>query len=193
MNNVYVSGESIYLRPLARADAPTVIRYLNDPAVRRTLASYRPMSLEREHAFFDRLERGETDVVFAICRAADDAMIGMTGLHQLDAKNHRALFGITVGEVDEWGKGYGSEATRLMVEIGFDTFNLHRIALEVQEDNLRGIRAYEKAGFVREGLQREALWSEGRWKNLVGMAVLRSEWAARRAGGGAQTPGLGSA
>src|SRR5205814_646415 len=75
-----------------------------------------------------------------------DRLIGGTGFHHIDFRNRHVGFGITIGEKEEWGKGYGTEATRLMVQHAFETLNLNRVWLHVYEYNQRGIRAYERAG-----------------------------------------------
>ena len=91
----------------------------------------------------------------------------------------QAEFGIFLGGPDEWGKGYGQEATRLVVGWGFEALALNRIWLHVHADNERGIHAYEKVGFRTEGLLRQPAWREGRFVDVVSMAVLREEWSAR--------------
>ena len=107
-----------------------------------------------------------------------DKLVGATGLHRMDFKNRHASFGISIGDKTEWCKGYGSEATFLMVKYGFETLNLNRVWLYVFEYNQRGIRTYEKAGFKREGLLRQDRYHEGRYENTILMAILREEWDA---------------
>ncbi len=88
----------------------------------------------------------------------------------------RASFGILIGDKAAWGKGYGSEATRLMLRHAFETLNLNRVWLHVYEYNQRGIRAYEKVGFRREGVLRQDTFRDGRYWDTIAMAVLREEW-----------------
>src|SRR5206468_7752591 len=81
-----------------------------------------------------------------------------------------------------WGKGYGTEATRLMVQYAFDTLNLNRVWLHVLEYNERGIRCYEKVGFKKEGLLRQEHFRDGRYWDTHLVAILRDEWLAHRRG-----------
>ena len=53
--------------------------------------------------------------------------IGNIGLHAISPKDHNDLFGIVIGEKDYWSKGYGTEATRLVLDYGFRQLNLHRV------------------------------------------------------------------
>ena len=73
-----------------------------------------------------------------------------------------------------------TEATRLITGYAFETLNLNRVALRVYEDNERGVKAYEKVGFKREGVLRQDIYREGRYWNTFLMSILREEWTARK-------------
>jgi RimJ/RimL family protein N-acetyltransferase len=81
-----------------------------------------------------------------------------------------------IGEKQFWDQGYGTDATLAPLKHGFETLNLHRIWLQVYSKNKRGIRAYEKAGFVHEGIYRQAHYQHGRYYDVHLMSVLRNEW-----------------
>ena len=176
MKTPYLVGERVYLRPLNRDDASVLQRQINNPEVVRTLMVWRPMSLEAETAFIERIAQSETDVVLAIALREDDRMIGDAGLHQIDWRSRVAEFGIQIGDSVDWGKGYGTEVTRLVVRYGFESLNLNRIWLRVYDHHPGGIRAYEKAGFRREGVMRQGVWREGAFHDVIVMAILASEW-----------------
>ena len=179
VKNPFLIGTKIYLRPLEREDAPLFIPWVNDAEVTRTLeALYRPINLQTEVEFIERLYKSEHDVVFGIAVRETDALIGVTGLHQMDFKNRRVVFGIFIGEKSAWGKGYGTEATALITGYAFATLNMNRVGLEVYEDNERGIKAYERVGFKREGILRQMMYREGRYWNVIIMSILREEWEA---------------
>ena len=108
--------------------------------------------------------------------------IGTCAFSQLDGDNGSALYHITIGEADAWGRGMGTEATQLMVDHAFGTLGLHRIALYVFEFNVRAIRAYQRCGFVVEGRSRESIWRDGRWWDEIAMSILESDWRIRRDG-----------
>src|SRR5690606_35727569 len=75
----------------------------------------------------------------------------------IDARRGTAEYGIVIGEKDAWGKGYGTEATRLMLAYGFDVLGLQNIMLRVYANNPAGVRAYERAGFRKVGVLRNAM------------------------------------
>jgi RimJ/RimL family protein N-acetyltransferase len=173
-----IDGEKLALRPLVVADAARLTEILNDPAVRQNLRLERPVSLAAEQEFIAALARATDQVVVGITARAGGRLLGVTGLHHLADPARQAEFGIFLGGSEEWGKGYGQEATRLIVGYGFDALLLNRVWLHVHADNARGIHAYEKVGFRREGLLREATYRDGRFVDVVAMAVLRAEWRA---------------
>ncbi len=180
MRNPFLVGEKIYLRPLERDDAPTLLPWVNDPDVIANLIMYTPKNLQTELEFIERASKSDTEIILGIALKANDKLIGTTGLHRLDWKNRNCMFGILIGDKTEWGKGYGTETTRLMVHYAFETLGMHRVWLYVYEYNQRGIRAYEKAGFVREGILRQARYHNGRFYDVLVMGLLRSEWEAHR-------------
>jgi RimJ/RimL family protein N-acetyltransferase len=116
------------------------------------------------------------DVHLGIALRESDRLVGATGLHHTDLRNRHAAFGIVIGEKDFWGKGLGSEATRLVVGYAFGTLNLNRVWLEVYEYNPRAARVYEKAGFRVEGRLRQDTFRDSRYWDTLVMGILRDEW-----------------
>src|SRR5262249_36177437 len=161
MKNPFRIGTKIYLRPLERDDAPQLQVWINDPEITRTLAFYKPVNRAFEEEFIAKVSQSDTDIVVGIAIKQTDVLIGATGLHQIDYKNRHANFGINIGAKNEWGNGYGTEATYLMVQFAFDTLNLNRVRLLVYESNERGRRAYEKVGFKQEGILRQDRFHDG--------------------------------
>jgi RimJ/RimL family protein N-acetyltransferase len=181
MNTPFLSGPNTYLRPVDKADAPTLVSWFNDPELTRFLLWYRPMNLSQEEAFLDKIHASETDLILGIVTREGDRLIGCLGLHQVDIRNRHAVFGISVGDKTYWGKGHGTEAARLIIDHAFLTLNLNRVWLEVFEYNQRAMRCYEKLGFRHEGRLRQHVYRDGRyWDSLV-MGILRSDWEAGRA------------
>jgi RimJ/RimL family protein N-acetyltransferase len=108
----------------------------------------------------------------------DGRNIGGIALHRIDWRDRRATLAIGIFDRRFWSNGYGSEAIRLLLGYAFDTLRLHRVGLRVLEYNARAIRAYEKCGFVQEGVERESALVDGRWYNDVMMGILDSEYRA---------------
>ena len=123
-------------------------------------------------------ERG-AQFVFSIRTLQDDLLIGDVGLDGIRWNHGDAFVGIGIGNREYWGKGYGTEAMRLILRYAFRELNLQRVSLNVFDYNPRAIRSYEKLGFIHEGRQRGALRRDGRRYDLVYMGILREEWLAQ--------------
>ncbi len=176
MQNPFLIGPAIYLRPLEKDDAPVVAPWFNDAEVLRFMGTIRPTSVAAEEAFIAGLNVNPMEPTFGIVVRETDRLIGVTGLSRTDVRHRHAMFGIGIGDKSAWGKGYGTEATRLVVGCAFETLNLNRVWLLVYEYNTRGARAYEKAGFRVEGRLRQDCFREGRYWDTIYMAILREEW-----------------
>ena len=172
-----IGGKLVNLRAREMSDRDRMARWVNDREVTRYLGARYPWSLEAEEAFL----RNSTskpmafgDVSFAI-ETKDGEHIGSAGLHRASPENRDAELGIMIGEKAYWSKGYGSDAVAAVVRFAFEEMNLHRVELHVYDFNLRGQAAYRKCGFIEEGRMRDAHFAEGRFHDVVVMAVLRDE------------------
>jgi RimJ/RimL family protein N-acetyltransferase len=176
----FLIGDKVYLRPLERTDGPLFVQWLNHPDIQRTTMRARPLNLQDEEEYVDRVRVSPSDVSLLIVAKVDDRPVGGLALHHIDWRSRHAAFGIIIGSAADWNKGYGSEATRLIVDHAFATLNLNRVWLHVLEYNEPGIHVYEKIGFQKEGLLRQEYYREGRYWNTWLMAILRQDWEARR-------------
>ncbi len=179
MQNPFLVGDKVYLRPLEVADAPAIVPWFNDPDVMRFLLRHQPMSLHAEEEFLRRMPAHEGDVVLGIVVKEVDRLIGTVGLHP-EFRCRSARFGIVLGDKACWDKGYGTTVTRLMVGYAFDTLNMNRVWLHVYEYNPRGVRVYEKVGFRTEGRLRQETYRDGRYWDVIAMGLLREEWDGKR-------------
>jgi [ribosomal protein S5]-alanine N-acetyltransferase len=180
MQNPFLIGETIYLRPLEQEDAPLFVRWLNHPDIQSTTLRARPLNLQDEEEFIDRMRQSNEDVALVIVAKEGDIPLGGTALIKTDWRCRSTEFGISIGESELWGQGYGTEATRLMAHYAFATLNLNRVWLQVLEYNERAIRCYEKVGFKKEGLLRQEHYRHGRYWNTYLMAMLREEWSGQK-------------
>lgn len=172
---INIRGDRVALGPLGVEHADALCRWQNDYAVMRNwefLPGPRTVDGVRH-----RFEPGEfyadpANVVFAVYDIAGWHLVGMAGLFHVDHVNRIAEFFVMIGDAPNRGKGYGTEATRLVLDHAFTALGLASVMLRVFEYNLAGIRAYEKAGFQRVGIRRKSKFMGGRvWDTLVMDAV----------------------
>lgn len=172
------AGDKVYLRAVERGDIERGHRWINDWEVRQYLMpgpAY-PISVDEEQKWFESTVHPSDGRSFAIVTVDGDVHIGNCGFHRLDWKNRKAEIGIMIGEKTYWGKGYGTDALRVLLRVGFDELNLNRLSLHVYAFNIRAIAAYEKVGFRHEGTYRESIFRHGRYHDELVMAILAREY-----------------
>jgi len=177
----FIEGARVVLRRHVPANVAAFQRWYSDPEVAR-LARYQdgPMRPDEIDRFFQLRALGPESLTMAIHERDTNRLVGSCAFSQVDGDNGSAMYHITIGEKDMWGRGLGTETTQLMLDHAFGSLGLHRIALTVFEFNERAIRAYQRCGFVVEGRSRESIWRDGRWWDELAMSVLSSEWHERR-------------
>ena len=177
-----LNGEKVLLRPITADDAESMYSALFDEESMRLTGTQGTFTLEQVQAHCTRIANADDRYDYAITLPEDpDATyIGEVVLNQLDEDNNSANFRIALANSTHFGKGYGSEATKLLIDFGFEQLNLHRIELEVYDFNPRAQRVYEKVGFVVEGIRRDVLLWDGKYQSGILMAMLRSDWENRK-------------
>jgi len=174
---INILGELVALGPLDRTLLPTYQRWMSQFDMLRTLDfPPQPLTLEAETAWFEATARSTSEMYFTIYERDGWRPIGNLDLRAIDFRNRSAEFGITIGEADCRGKGYGTEATRLTLDYAFTALGLHSVMLAVFAYNPGAIRAYEKAGFREIGRRREAKWMGGRLWDIIYMDCLATEF-----------------
>ncbi len=175
-----ISGTLINLRPIVEADAQSMFDSISDEEGRRLTGTKGTFTLEGTKKFCARLLDAKDRVDYAITLKDDPTYIGEVVLNNIKMEERSANFRIGLSSQKYFNKGYGSEATALMLKHGFETLGLHRIELEVFDFNPRARRVYEKNGFVVEGIHRDTLLWDGKYYNAITMSILEDEWFERQ-------------
>ena len=176
-----LQGQAVRLRPLEETDVPLLTRWYGNPDIRHWLhLSEDSDDMLTEDAHRERYERLRADPARALWRidTLDGQPIGSLTLFDINRVHGRAELGVMIGEKDRWARGYGTDAIRLALRYAFDHLGLRKVYLITDEDNERGIRCYEKCGFVREGLLRAHRLRRARPVNMLTMGALREDFAA---------------
>jgi RimJ/RimL family protein N-acetyltransferase len=175
-------GERVRLRALRDGDLSTLALWEMVPGRMATLSNWvaPPSEAGAKERIAKWCANDKDDLGFVIETVDEPSMlVGNIALHGARPKDRCATIGIALGR-EHIGRGYGTDAMRVIVDYGFREMGLHRIQLAVAPFNPAGIRAYEKVGFIEEGRHRDAVWHDGRWYDEVMMSILAHEWAARR-------------
>jgi RimJ/RimL family protein N-acetyltransferase len=177
MMNSYLQGETVYLRATdPEKDAVLLSGWLHDALYDRFLDS-QPAVMYNKDQMKDWYEKQiERISSFMIMRKEDDTPIGFIEIAGFDWHSGNGWLGIGIGERENWGKGYGTEAMNLLLQMAFLEWNLHRVSLSVLGYNKRARRSYEKVGFKLEGSLRGYIQREGQRWDMHIMGILRQDW-----------------
>lgn len=166
-------NKSVYLRALEVTDLDRTLGWHNDSGLYETLGTpFRPVSRQTEEAWLKKAaEWSNNSLSFAVCLVETNAHIGNTYLREIDWISRRGELHLFIGEASERQKGYGQSAVRLLVSYAFRVLGLRRIYLEVLAENSRGVQAYEKCGFRKEGCMTGHTLKNGQFKDVLIMGL----------------------
>jgi RimJ/RimL family protein N-acetyltransferase len=168
----------VYLRALELPDAENLVKWRNDPEVTSSLGGNTFfVSGYREADWIKNAIMNDTvNLRLSICLVENDLHIGNVNLTAISWINRSAEFSIMLGDKSQWGKGLGTEATKLMLKHAFEELNLHRVYLTVRNDNESAMKLYEKAGFKQEGIMRESVFKNNKYVTMNLMSILKNEF-----------------
>ncbi|WP_400162054.1 GNAT family N-acetyltransferase [Brevibacillus sp. TJ4] len=176
-----VEGEHIRLRYARLDDVEAYAAFLQDEEMNRLTGSQTEFSRKDIEEWLRKISivnSGER-VDYMIVEKSSGMLVGEVVLNEMDTVNRSANIRIGIQGSTFRGKGYGTEAMLLMLRVGFVSLNLHRIHLGVYTFNPRAIHVYEKIGFKREGVQRDVLFANGTFHDMVMMSMLENEFYER--------------
>jgi RimJ/RimL family protein N-acetyltransferase len=178
--DVVREGALVRLRPHVVANRPAFQRWYADEEIARLLRhDQRPLNWIQSRSYFDTIimPLSVRGMCFAIHDVETDTLIGTTALTDIEGSDYRsALFRIVIGEKEYWGSGFGTEATRLVVEEAFERLNLDEVRLEVFRHNARAMAAYKRVGFRETGSHVEYVGRERFELHVVEMALDRRDY-----------------
>jgi RimJ/RimL family protein N-acetyltransferase len=173
-----IVGDSVYLSPISLDDAEQYAAWLNDLEVTKFLTiGSAQISLQGERDALVELAKQQT---YAIVEKRSDALLGNCGLFAVEAVHRSAEVGIFIGPKDRLGKGYGTEALRLLCDYGFNVLGLASIHLKTYAYNERAAACYRKVGFKDAGRLRRNHFYGGEYHDVLFMDMLAEEFGPSR-------------
>ncbi len=177
-----IAGERIYFTPLQIENIYTHLEWNNDPELNR-FDSELPYV---EEAFGDFKKRFEQMVYrpsptardFEI-HTKDGNLIGVAYIADISAHHRHCRLGVTIGDRDCWGRGYGRESLELLLSYCFDKMRLHRVSTETFEYNAAWKKLVQDTGFKKEGVEREYLYRDEEFWDKENYALLETEYRDR--------------
>ncbi len=171
-----LKGKKVALSVLSKEYIPLFVKWLNDPEVTIYLPMRRVITPEGEEEWIERVRKDPNCRHFPIVALPEEEVIGVTGLDRIDPYDGTATFGIFIGRKEYWGKGYGTEATILVLDYAFNCLKLHHVWLFVKDFNKRAINCYKKVGFREVGRLREAILQPDGRHDFIIMDILAKEF-----------------
>ena len=170
-------GKKTRLREYRKEDVPKALAYMNDGDVKRLLTPGIPFlyTLEDELKWYEGITAMKDTYNFAIETIDGGHYIGGCGLNAVDWKNSVAVVGIFIGDKTYWGKGYGTDAMKILINFIFGQMNINKIKLNVYSFNERAVKSYEKCGFIKEGTLRQEIYRDGKYHDEHIMSILKEE------------------
>lgn len=166
----------VILRPVMAEDTDLLVTWRNNPLILDTVFEPKPVTREQHLAWYNSLQSTDKRIEFIIQLATTRKPIGRIGLTDIDYRNQKAEYSISLGDFSEWGKGYGEEASHLILNFGFRQLNLHKIYLKVFATNQRAVQLYYKLGFELEGTLRDEIYKNGCFQDLLYMSIYRKNY-----------------
>lgn len=172
-------GEKVILRSLELSDLDAMMEHWNKLDIRHNVGSAIPHSRQNREDFIRnswKLRSEGKGYIFAIERKDTHEFLGHVSIYIQRNRARSADLGIMIHNKENWDKGYGSDAMKVVLEFGFNYQNLHRIELSVYPNNKRAIHVYKKLGFKEVGKKRETRFMNGKYQDEVIMDILQREW-----------------
>jgi RimJ/RimL family protein N-acetyltransferase len=175
---VFLRGKKTILRPPAESDLPRIVRWINDPEVRRLISNIYPQTEEEEKEWLKNLGKKKPSDIVLLIETTEGRPIGLMGIHQVNWVDRTATTGAVLGEKDTWGKGYGSDAKMQLLKYAFDMLNLRKIFSRAIAFNERSVRYSLKCGYEREAVLRERFFRDGRYWDEIILSIGRDGYEA---------------
>ncbi|HVP26602.1 MAG TPA: GNAT family protein [Candidatus Bathyarchaeia archaeon] len=169
-------GRRVFLRPFGKDDVKYLRKWSEDAELRKLIGEVEPMSRAEIEKFYEKLRKDKERVWFVIVLKENNRVIGEAGLLRMFRLWRTTDMTIIIGEKDEWGKRYGTEAGHLLLDYAINRLGFHRVSIGVVGFNKRALRFWKRFGFKKEGVERDGYYCDGEYSDFVMMSILEDEY-----------------
>ncbi len=172
-------GKKVKLRAIEQSDLKDIMKFWNTYEIRIGLGRFIPESQERREEWIKKITKENQEgksYTFAVIEKQTDEFLGYCALKSISKVSRNASLSVVILNQEYHNKGYGTDTVRLLLKIGFDIINLHRIELHVFEFLKSGIHIYEKVGFKHVGTRRKSSFINGKYYDDLVMDILVDEY-----------------
>ncbi len=163
--------DGIRIRPIRKQDTNDIIMWRNNPQVKSCFIFQQDFTRKMHEKWLETQVDTGLVAQFIIEDIENEKSIGSVYLRDIDKTHQKAEFGIFLGSSENTGRGYGTIATKLILEYAFEYLELNKVFLRVFKENEKAIKSYSKAGFIHEGCFKEDVKISNEYKDVVFMAI----------------------
>ena len=171
----FIEGKRIVLRALRKDDLEKLLHLMNNKEICDLTGEVYPTTEGEINEYYDRLQRTDNRISFVVIDKETNEIIGETGLLRIFAPWRTADLSIIIWDKKYWGKGYGKEIAKLIMDYAFNDINIHRLAIGVVGFNGNAIKFWKSVGFKEEGKQIEGYFKNGKYSDFIMMYILEDE------------------
>ena len=167
-------GEKVCLRAYREEDIPKATSFVNDEELKKLLVTNIPFPMtlwEEEEWIKSQKSNQDGSYNFAIEDIETKKYIGGCGIQEVNWLSRVATVGIMIGDKEYWGKGYGTDAMKVLMNFIFNNMNIRKIRLSTFSFNMRARKSYEKCGFEVEGILKDEIFKDGKYYDEIIMSV----------------------
>jgi RimJ/RimL family protein N-acetyltransferase len=176
MNAIVLESERLLFKPLSTAHlSQTYVDWLNDPEINRYLENAGNYTLEKLNSFLSDVEKKQI-LFWGIHLKENQKHIGNIKIDPVNAKHGFGEYGILMGDKNEWGKGYATEASLRIIKYCFEELGLRKINLGVVLNNTAACNLYKKIGFETEGIYKKHAFYNGEYCDTLRMALFNPDF-----------------
>ena len=172
-------GDKVSLRAIELDDLSDIMKFWNIYEVRIGLGRFIPESKDQREEWIKKITKENQEgrsYTFAIIEKENEEFLGYGALRSINNVSRNASLSVVILNKEYHNKGYGTDTVKLLLKIGFDIINLHRIELHVFEFLKSGIHVYEKVGFKHVGTRRKSSYINGQYYDDLVMDILVDEY-----------------
>ena len=178
MTSIFLENERIYMRTLSgEDDFREYEKWLNDQENTVYMGSGKfPVTVDSLKKYVENFAGNQNGMLLGIFLKGKDEHIGNITLQQINWKDRNGEVGVIIGDKEQWGKGYATDAIKLVAEHAFKKLNLHKIYAGVVDGNMGSKKAFKKVGFKEEAVLREHFYLNGEYQDCSRLGLLASEY-----------------
>ena len=170
-------GKRLRFRAIEYEDLPLLIKWRNDPDIYKNFFEHEPISMAAQRRWFENLLQKPDEKLWIVETIENSEPIGTIGMVHIDWRNRKLELGRILIYPDEYRHGgYGSEIESIFLVYVFEHLNFNRVYCEVFAHNENAIAVHKKLGFKEEGIFRQHIYKDGKYKDIVYLGLLREEY-----------------